>query len=844
MSILKSFTIKSLKKNRKRTIVTIIAIIITAAMLTGVATIAVSFQNLFVRQAINDYGNFHIKYENVPEDKIDYLLNHDLVENGFTSELIGHAKIDLASKGESTIQITGYDESAFKEQPIEIIKGVLPTNSSEIVIEEGLSDLANIEIGSELNLDIGLRNFDHEKNEVVISDSKGHLFEVVGIIKRASYEEINYTDYISLTYLDNSLSSELTGNVSLRFNSPKDAVKKALQIAQDSSLPKNGGIYSDYAFTWNKELLRWLGASVEQEFSQFVESAALIISILIIIGSFTVIYNSFNISINERKKQFGMLRSVGATKKQIRSSIYWEGILLSIVGIPIGVISGLIGIGITLKIADGLVQDIFNNAVSLELVINPLAIIIAVAFMVFTIFISVIRPAKKASKISPVEAIRLTTDIINPKKIRTSKVTRKIFGIEGDIALKNLKRNRKKYFATIISLFISIVLFVTFNSFMNYTTDVSDSYLDRDNYDLSVALSTEDVDYQTQFINSISSLEEVESITKVDSSTLTTLVKKEAFSDYYIDNFFDLIELKEVDDKYLLNIMLVSVNDNYYTKYSKVNNSENGVNNATLVTNHVLQTEVLHNFEMLNLSIGDQLEVFDSENRDQKESLKIAAVERESPLGVEVPNIMPILVVNESTYVRIMNKLDLESLNTMTNYYIKTANANELENVIRRMHNISYGNLYLYNQQAHSSNNRKMSLLIAIFVYGFVALITLIGIANIVNTISTNINLRKREFAMLKSIGLTKKGLQKVLNYESFFYGLKSLMFGLPASIITSYLLYLSFGFISSFRFVIPTQSLIISSLGVFIIVFLTMIYSTKKLKSKSLIDSIKDETR
>src|SRR6056297_1868950 len=200
MSILKSFTIKSLKKNRKRTIVTIIAIIITAAMLTGVATIAVSFQDLFVRQAINDYGNFHIKYENVPEDKIDYLLNHDLVENGFTSKLIGHAKIDLASKGESTIQITGYDESAFKEQPIEIIKGVLPTNSSEIVIEEGLSDLANIEIGSELNLDIGLRNFDHEKNEVAISDSKGHLFEVVGIIKRASYEAINYTDYISLTY--------------------------------------------------------------------------------------------------------------------------------------------------------------------------------------------------------------------------------------------------------------------------------------------------------------------------------------------------------------------------------------------------------------------------------------------------------------------------------------------------------------------------------------------------------------------------------------------------------------------------------------------------------------------
>jgi len=838
MGILKTFTFKSLLKNRKRTIVTIVAIIITAAMLTGVATIAVSFQDLFIRQAINDYGNYHVKYENVPEEKVSYLKHHDLVQYSFSSALIGHSKINLKDEGKSTVQISGYDESGFKKQPIKLVEGALPKNSSQVVIEERLAKHINIKIGQKIDLDIGLRKFDDDNKEVIIADSKEYTYEVVGLIKRADFEVINYTDYIILTMIDDRLNNVVQQSVSLTYKSPKNAINKSIKIAEDTSLPKLGGIYSDYSFTFNKELLRWLGASIGEGFSRFTESAALIISILIVIGSFTVIYNSFNISINERKKQFGVLRSIGATKKQIRSSIYWEGILLSIIGIPLGIISGLIGIGITLKIADGLVQDIFNNAVSLNLVISPIAILFAIAFMVFTIFISVIMPAKKASRISPIEAIKLTTDIVNPKKIKTSKITRRLFGIEGEIALKNLKRNKKKYFATIISLFISIVLFVTFNSFMNYTTDVSSAYLEQDNYDLSIAFSTDDLYYKTQFVNSVKELEEVEEITKVRSFQLSTLIKKDRFSSYFNDNFFDLMNFKKEDDAYLLNVMVVSISDNYFDTYSKLVSQDNENIESVLVTRHVLQTDVLHSFDMLDVSIGDKLNIF-SDDQEKSVDITIAKLADSSPLGVEVPNVMPILVVSEDTYSEIITQLNLEVSNSNDNYFIKTEKPYLLEEKIEEMHNISYGNLYLYNQHAHSRNNRKMALLISIFVYGFVILITLIGVTNIVNTISTNINLRRREFAMLKSVGLTRKGLHKILNYESFFYGFKSLAFGLPASIVSSYLLYLSFGFISSFEFVVPIKSLVISSIGVFVIVFLTMIYSTKRLKSENLIESI-----
>ena len=221
---------------------------------------------------------------------------------------------------------------------------------------------------------------------------------------------------------------------------------------------------------------------------------------VIMIGSILVIYNSFAISVSERKKQFGMLSSIGATKKQIKKSVIYEGAILGSIGIPLGIISGILGIGITLNIVNNLLKPMFLESmtnISLHLIVSWQAIVIATVLIAITIYLSVVIPTKRASKISPIEAIRGNNEIkMKAKKLKTPKIFRKLFGIEGEMALKNLKRSRKKYRTTVISLMISIILFISVSGFVGYMYGGFDSMYRSVDYDYLMRVYGEDKDNQ------------------------------------------------------------------------------------------------------------------------------------------------------------------------------------------------------------------------------------------------------------------------------------------------------------------------------------------------------------
>lgn len=151
-------------------------------------------------------------------------------------------------------------------------------------------------------------------------------------------------------------------------------------------------------------------------------------------------------------------------------------------------------------------------------------------------------------------------------------------------------------------------------------------------------------------------------------------------------------------------------------------------------------------------------------------------------------------------------------------------------------------NIYVQNVYQNRQNSEQMIMLMSIFTYGFIALITLISIANIFNTISTSISLRKREFAMLKSVGMTPNGFNKMINYESVFYGIKSLLYGLPISIVIMYLIYRSMMSSFSYGFTLPWMSILCVIAAVFIIVSAAMLYSSSKVKKENIIDALKQE--
>src|SRR5690625_1222945 len=163
--------------------------------------------------------------------------------------------------------------------------------------------------------------------------------------------------------------------------------------------------------------------------------------IIIIIESVSLIYNAFAISFSERSQHLGMLLSVGATKKQKRNSVFFEGMVIGLISIPLGIISGLVGIGITFYFINSLIQDSFGLTEKLTVTITPLSITVACAVSLLTIFISSYIPARRASKVSAIDAIRQTMDVkMTSKRVKTSRFVRKIFGIEAEFGLKNLKR--------------------------------------------------------------------------------------------------------------------------------------------------------------------------------------------------------------------------------------------------------------------------------------------------------------------------------------------------------------------------------------------------------------------
>lgn len=583
---------------------------------------------------------------------------------------------------------------------------------------------------------------------------------------------------------------------------------------------------------------------------------------VIMIGSILVIYNSFAISVSERKKQFGMLSSVGATKKQIQKSVLYEGAILGGIGIPLGILSGIGGIGITLNIVNNILKPMIKNQGlnwNLHLVVSWQAIMIAAVLIAITIYLSVMIPAKRASKISPIEAIRGNDDIkIKAKKLKTRKWIRKLFGIEGELALKNLKRSKKKYRTTVISLMISIILFVSVSGFVGYMYSGFDAMYKSVDYDYSLSIYGADTTTSKQEKKNIK--ERVENSKNIDKlSIVEKLYAQTSITEDRLDaNMRKLIKEKEQvkqyfyqeDGKYRIGVNVITLNDKQMKEYLKQIGVEKLEENQVVLINYVdMLLSAKAEGNLTNFKAKENITI-DAEVRQKKsgkqEEVNYKTVSKQFEI-VKVTDKTPFGVENKDnpTLIAVTTDKGLESLGSevYTNMMFTAKNEKALEEELKEIENIgTESNVYVENVKEVIQEQRNLKLIINIFLYGFIALISAIGIANIFNTISTNINLRKREFAMLKSIGMTEKGFKKMLDLECIFYGTKALLLGLPIGILICYLLNQGFRNLVEFAFSLPWASIIISIVSVYFVVFMTMIYSSSKMRKENIIDTLRDE--
>lgn len=847
MSILNRLTIKNLRLNKKRTIVTIIGIILSTALMVGIGLLFSSFQDLMIRDTIGYNGKYEANYGDVDLNKLNNIKDKDFTY--FYEKPIGFSKIESSNEYKPYMYITSVNKEYFDE--LKLIEGSFPKNENEAVISNHVitNGGLNYKVGDIVTFKYGKRNIEGNgtlaNSEFVdgefLTNEGTHTYKIVGIVERSNFENYSACGYTAFTLDVNNDKGSV--NLYVMFNKNKKIIKQSEELAKRLNY--------DNDINYNSTLLALYGESTYGNVMTTMVSMMMIMLALVSIGCIIVIYNSFAISVMERKKEFGLLSSIGATKRQLSHTVFFEAVFVGVIGIILGILGAYIGIGCVVLVINNLIGDMLEY--KLYLVTNPLFIIIPVIFMIIVIGASAFIPSRRASKVSPIEAIRQNDDIkINKKKIRTSKLVNKLFGIEGEIALKNIKRNKKKYRVTIVSLFISIVLFISFSSYMNYTLNTASSVMGEVPYDYQISYFGDDPNNDKEALDKINEIVKSSDVKEYVSYSVSNLsiIGNYTYSDEYLDFYKSAYGddgIKALNNLKYQYISIYILDDNSYNKYKKLI----GIDNDSVILLNKFKGVSYGNNKRVNYDIpvinngNINIKICNFDNDEDVDTTKYCN-----------KNIDNIFVTNKSfdlieefsymdDFKLIVNKKLYDSISDSSTHYTQfniisdnTNNIDKLTKELDKYSNVNYTNIKEAMKQANN-----LILVVKILMYGFISLVTLIGVTSVFNTISTSMALRKREFAVLRSIGLTNRGFNKILFFESLFFGMKSLIFAIPVSIgITVLIHYALADMVSISTIIIPWKYIIISIVSVFVIVLLTMMYSTSKIKKHNIIEQIREE--
>ena len=932
MNLMKTLTLKNLKLNRKRTIVTIVGIILATALLSALVTLVSSFQYSMIEYQKQKDGDFHVKFSNVKMSELSEFKNNRNIESTFETMGMGFAKLDgCKNEDKPYAYVMATDEAGFERGCFKLIEGRMAKNEDEIVIPRHLKTNGRIDIkvGDEITLDVGKRydsntegviseNCAYEHEAETLTDTVTKHYKVVGIMERPGYgmEDYSAAGYTFVTYsdelaaIDNGTKSEAseadtTLTVYSRYTQKalrnKDAVtadiigvdEKLFEKANNSSVEMSSeesdrflkemenakyDIYMN-GYLINYECVFPIDGSFKALFT-----VAAVVALIIILTSVYCIKNSFNISITEKIRQYGMLASVGATRRQIKSSVKTEAAMLGVVGIPVGTMSGILASLILVKVVNALSAGWLNVALSFHTSLP--ALILAVILSIATIYFSATGSARRAAKVTPLEAIRNTKEIkIKSAKLKTPAIIGRIWGIGGVISYKNIKRNNKKYRTTVTSIVICSVTFIVISYFMSMAFSVVGmSYASAD-YNIGINMSCKkDIDIE-KFSKLLSGIEGAEDYL-VGAGYDFDVSKPEYTKEYgeYCRQLYD--DSEDVSQMFLITVL----DDKSYDKYASDAGIKNAAAGAILVNkctfdvyNENSSKYVKKEMELYKYKAGDTIEcgynVYDDASSDDnaveggtesstednsgyvdEETINNGVRKTVDVTIAGVTDKVPIGYKGYSNTLLFMNQKGFESLwgdgkngneikpgYASYSAYVVAENADEYQDTFEKEteENPEYSQIsfYVSNLDKEMRDEKSLFTLLGVFAYGLIVVIALIGITNIINTLSTGMELRSREFATLRSIGMTDKQFVGMVRLESVFISVKALVIGVPLGILISYLLCVMMNRMDdAIIYEPPYKAIILCILVVIMLIYAIMKLSMTKLRHNNIIETIKNE--
>lgn len=884
MQILNRLTIRNLKLNKRRTIVTIIGIILATALLTAVATMAVSLKESVTLRSKKVDGDFHLLLYDMTDKEKESVINNRQVESYYETHEVGYGVLDgCVNDSKPYVYIEALDSDTFEKAEINVTSGRLPEDDSEIVISSHIKTNGGVKynLGDKITFDIGDRTYNGKKlyqNDTYREDEQleakqTKTYKVVGICDRLPYGEEPRTapGYSVITLANKADTSLNKSDIYLRFN--KKALKDRYDLTADIlGVDKtlfnklNSGKLEDkeiqtlksqldktHSYYINNSLIKY--EAFYDSSVAFVYNMAAVVMVIIIITSAVCISNGFAISINQKTKQYGMLASIGATPRQIRKNVFFEAAFMGVIGIVAGIGGGLSASYILVVLSNKMLIDTFE--MSIVYAPSLLGVLLSIVLAIVTIVLSALVPAIRASRMSPIMAINHSEDIkIKSKSLKTPKLIGKVWGEGGVLAYKNMKRNKRKYRVITISIALSVSTFIALYGFMSLLTESVNRYAN-DKIDLRVymssykSMSVDEANKKvSNIVNRINNETNITDFTFARGFYASLKDEPKYSSDYKEVNKYEA-GLAENNGYY---ISIISLGNEEYGKYIKKLgiSKETAQSGGILVDNTYQYINNGNDIKYFNIydgyKAGDVLTYrIDTSNSskslDNSKSsddttlydIRIVALSNERPFGYDNAYTSYGYLIVSDDY---MNRIDTKNTDS-TLLNINCDDPDKAQDILVNEFDIGKNNIV--NAAQERRNNENLILTIKIFLYGFIAVVSLIGITNIFNTVTTGMELRGKEFAMLQSIGMTKREFDKMIRMESVFYGSKALIIGVVSGTLLSYVIYIAAGE-SQLRYVFPLQAIVIAVVVVIILLLGIMKYSIVQIRKQNIIETIRNE--
>lgn len=844
---------------------TLVGIVLSTALIAAVGSLGLSIWDKMYEETMKSEGGYEVSVSYNSKDKAEKIKNHVSVKDAGTVVQLGKGGKNLVDNEKEILtdekefdsngyDICAYDIKSLEMWPIALSDGRLPKSSDEIIIgNETLPYLKEkINLGDKISIDM-------QNNKV----NKSKIYTVVGLLD----SNINFSRRMEGITIYDSKSSEENAiyKTYVNFKSSSNVHVQTNKLLADLGNNEEGSSTVSY----NEKVLRFLLQSNNNGINIALISWCAFLGIIVVAAMSAVIYNIFNIAVFERISQFGLIRCIGATESQIKKLVFKEATILSIIGIPVGIMLGTFVIKILIYVLAICVPNLIYG--KLRLIISPYIIIISIMLSLISIYISAFGPAKKASKVSPLDALKNLDSFKSEKfkNISSGKIIRRFLGAQGWIARKNLGRNRKRFVITVSSMVISIVLLIMFNSIIDltYKTGVrSDINSGAFEFQISHKDYRGDVKLEEDDYKALNNLKDVNEIYKVyyryfDINKSDSIGDEAIISDNLVnpklkDFDMDWYRSKKIyegcvdfDRSQIVGLSNENLNTlNKYLLEGEINpdkmNNERGVIivNTGSSYNSKTRKHIIVNY--LNAKVGDKIRL-KIPNKDNNKANSIDEYKEYKVLGILKQGIWGQKFncnggINVYTTEDIYRELTRKDRNP--DYILMELKDNADSSSVRNFLNTmikKYPKFILRDREAEMNILKQYDIVINIFVYGFFAVIVAISCVNIFNTINANIMLRARELSILKAIGMTKYETNKLVRLECIFYSIAAIIVGDILGVLCSFMLYKMLYSAVEVEWSMPWGAIFMASIGTIIVAALASHFPLKRINKTVIVEGI-----